>query len=124
MIAPLLSDPEKKISLLDLYKMLNSEKIDEILSSENMKIEEGMTASMRISLETAFRSINEDDDESLDLFFIVSVFPGGIFAKDLDIIWTELRVSAAKQMFKDLAQLKPEIIDISWHRAFQRLVGS
>ena len=95
MIAPLLSDPEKKLSLLDLYKMLNSEKIDEILSSENMKIEEGMTASMRISLETAFRSINEDDDESLDLFFIVSVFPGGIFAKDLDIIWTEKRISAA-----------------------------
>ena len=46
-----------------------------------------MTASMRMSIETAFKNIAENDEGALNLFFIVSTFPGGITVSDLDHIW-------------------------------------
>jgi hypothetical protein len=78
LIAPMLNDPKGKISLSELYRILNSEKINNVLDREDMKIQEGMTASMRISMEASFKRVEQDDEEALDLFFIVSMFPGGI----------------------------------------------
>jgi hypothetical protein len=43
-----------------------------------------MTASMRMSIEAAFTNISENDPEALDLFFIVSMYPGGLLIVDLD----------------------------------------
>jgi len=74
----MLNDPKGKISLSELYRILNSEKINNVLDREDMKIQEGMTASMRISMEASFKRVEQDDEEALDLFFIVSMFPGGI----------------------------------------------
>jgi len=34
----MLNDPKEKLSLLDLYKILTSDKIDKVLNSENMKL--------------------------------------------------------------------------------------
>ena len=113
----MLSDPKEKISLLDLYKILSSDKIDKILTRENMNIQEGMTASMRISMEAAFRRINGEDDEALDLFQIVSMFPGGILAKDLDVLWTELRSKTNKKLVSGFNTDDAQLKDITWHRA-------
>jgi hypothetical protein len=76
LIAPMLNDPQGKISLSELYRIMKSEKINQILDGDK----EGMTATMRISMEAAFKRIEQDDEEALDLFFIVSMFPGGIKA--------------------------------------------
>jgi len=39
---------------------------------------------MRMSIEAAFNNIAENDSEALDLFFIVSMYPGGLLIADLD----------------------------------------
>ena len=55
LIAPMLNDPNKSLTLVELYKELTSEKINTILSNENIKSDQQqMTASMRMSIETAF----------------------------------------------------------------------
>ena len=92
----MLNDPKEKITLSDLYRIMKSEKINQILDEETMRNPEGMTASMRISMEAAFKRVEKDDEEALDLFFIISMFPGGVQAKDLDILWTQFRAEAAK----------------------------
>jgi hypothetical protein len=37
-----------------------------------------------MSIEAAFNNIAENDPEALDLFFIVSMYPGGLLVADLD----------------------------------------
>ena len=44
---------------------------------------------MRMSTETAFQHIAENDEEALNLFFIVSMFPGGVSVPDLNSIWLQ-----------------------------------
>jgi hypothetical protein len=48
LVAPLLNDPNKKIKLADLYKMLTSNQLCEMLKSE--EIEDAVMASLRISV--------------------------------------------------------------------------
>lgn len=43
-----------------------------------------MSASMRMSIEAAFTNIADTDPDALDLFFIVSMYPGGLLIVDLD----------------------------------------
>lgn len=78
LIAPMLNDHTDRKTLLDIYKILKSDKINRIINKENMNIGEGLTASMRISMEAAFKKIEAEDEEALDLFFIVSLFAGGV----------------------------------------------
>ena len=46
---------------------------------------------MRMSMETAFNNIAENEEEALDLFFIVSLFPAGISVPDINSIWGQLK---------------------------------
>ena len=48
LVSPLLNDPHKKIKLADLYKMLTSNQLCEMLKSED--IEDAVMASLRISV--------------------------------------------------------------------------
>jgi hypothetical protein len=48
LVAPLLSDPKINIKLADLYKMLTSNQLCEMLKSE--EIEDTMMASLRITV--------------------------------------------------------------------------
>jgi hypothetical protein len=48
LVAPLLNDPNKKIKLADLYKMLTCNKLCEMLKFE--EIEDTVMASLRISV--------------------------------------------------------------------------
>ena len=48
LVAPLLSDPSKNIKLLDLYNMLTSNKLFEMLKAE--EIEDRVMVSLRISV--------------------------------------------------------------------------
>ena len=85
LITPLLNDPTKNITLVDLYTMLTSNKLCEILKSE--EIEDKMMASLRISVQVSVSMINESDPKSMQLFFLLGLLPGGIGVDDLDKIW-------------------------------------
>jgi len=81
----MLKDPHKTITLVDLYKMLTS--------SKDIKDGKAFDSSllMRISIEAAFNNMAENCSEALELFFIVSMFPGGIQVKALNQIWSLLK---------------------------------
>jgi hypothetical protein len=91
LIAPMLKDPYQSLTLVELYKLLTSAEMDNILTSENINKSDVMSASMRLTIEAAFKNIADNDQEALELFFIVSMFPAGILAQDLDIIWGRLK---------------------------------
>lgn len=73
--------------------MLTSEAMDNMLQSENINIEDSISASMRLTIEAAFNNMANNDHEALELFFIVSMFPGGLNVQDLDCIWARLKNS-------------------------------
>ena len=86
-----------------------------------------MTASMRMSIEAAFTNISENDPEALDLFFIVSMYPGGLLIVDLDQIWAQIHENKImeRQFKNDEEDLK--IIDVeerTWKRAYFKLRDS
>lgn len=92
LLAPMLRDPYKSLTIIDLYKILTSNEMNDLLKSENIDCKDNnMTASMRISVEAAFKNISDTDKEALDLFFILSMFPGGLLVQDLDQIWAKLK---------------------------------
>jgi hypothetical protein len=74
--------------------MLTSEAMDDMLQSENINIKDSISASMRLTIEAAFNNIAKNDHEALELFFIVSMFPGGLYVRDLDYIWARLKNSS------------------------------
>lgn len=61
LIAPLLKDPYNNHTLVDLYKMLTSEEMDKILINEQINKHDVMSASMRLTIEAAFKNIAESD---------------------------------------------------------------
>ena len=84
----MLQDPYQIMTLVDIYKLLTSEAMDDMLQSENINKQDAISASMRLTIEAAFNNIAKNDHEALELFFIVSMFPGGIHVRDLDYIWS------------------------------------
>jgi hypothetical protein len=46
-----------------------------------------MSLSMRLSIEAAFNNIANHDPEALKLFFMISMFPGGLSLPELDQLW-------------------------------------
>lgn len=79
--------------------MLTSEEMDKILINE--QIEDVMTASMRLTIEAAFKNIEQNDTEALKLFFIVSMFPAGILVKDMDYIWERLNRQKQSNLYSE-----------------------
>ena len=51
LVAPLLSDPKKNLKLVDLYRMLTSNQLCDMLKSE--EIEDTMMASLRITVQVS-----------------------------------------------------------------------
>ena len=91
LVAPLLSDRNSKIgntnytSLVDLYKLMTSNELFHRLKDE--KIEDDMQISLRLSAQVSIQSIEETDPESMDLFFLLGLLPGGVSPSDLDHMW-------------------------------------
>lgn len=84
LIAPLLDDPVKRMQLTDLYNMLTSNQLCEILKSEN--IEDEVMASLRLSVHVSVQMIEETDPECLKLFLLLGFLPGGIRDDELEAI--------------------------------------
>ena len=76
--------------------MLTSEAMDDMLKNENIRRTDTLSASMRLTIEAAFKNIAKNDHEALELFFIVSMFPGGLYVRDLDYIWARLKHSSCQ----------------------------
>lgn len=108
MIAPLLKDPHHALTLAELYKHLTTNQNitewgeEEVLDSYN---------SMQLTIEAAFKNIASQDQEALELFFIVSLFPGGIQLADIDEIWSQFKSFQSQ----DLA------LKETWKRAWLKL---
>lgn len=90
--APLLDDPLKKIHLVDLYKMLTSNQLCQILQSEN--IEDRMMASLRLSVQVSVKMIQESDPACMMLFFVLALLPGGVTEQEIqqmEVFMTKLQ---------------------------------
>lgn len=85
LVASLLADPQKKLTLKQVYKMLTDDQLFKLLSEEG--IEETMLVSLRLSAQLSFQVIQESDPESMDLLYLLGLLPGGITSNDLDYLW-------------------------------------
>lgn len=85
LVAPLLDDPLKNMKLVDLYKMLTSNQLCEMLKLE--RIEDGVMASLRLSVHCSVEMILKSDPASLQLFLILGLLPGGIRKDELSELW-------------------------------------
>ena len=48
------------------------------------KIEDSMMISLRLSAQVSIQFIQDSDPESMDLFYLLGMLPGGIAPSDLD----------------------------------------
>ena len=53
-------------------------------------IEDCMMASLQLSAEVSIQYIADSDPESMDLFYLLGMLPGGIIPKDLDGMWSKI----------------------------------
>mmetsp|Transcript_10357 Transcript_10357/g.10388 ORF Transcript_10357/g.10388 Transcript_10357/m.10388 type:complete len:304 (-) Transcript_10357:33-944(-) len=79
--APLLQDK----SLKELYSILNSYDILDVLGSDH--IEGKLIAPLKVSLETSIEHMKINDPDSLKLFCLMGLLPGGCSEEDLDELW-------------------------------------
>jgi len=70
-----------KMKLIDLYKTLNSKEMHEILKVDG--IENCSMASLRVSLEASVNVLRKDDHESLIVFYLIGLLPGGVNEEQL-----------------------------------------
>ena len=87
MIAPLLADADKHLDLVKLYGILTSNELCALLKKE--EIQDSMIASLTLSAQVSIQFIRENDPESMDLFFILSMLPGGVTPAELDLLWSK-----------------------------------
>ena len=59
------------------------------------KIEDKMAESLAISAQVSIQFIMDSDIETMDLFFLLGMLPGGVSPKDLDELWHKV-TSASK----------------------------
>ena len=112
LIAPLLDDPLRNMRLVNLYELLTSNQLCEILESE--KIEDKMLASLRLSVHVSVKMIEESDPVCMQLFLLLGFLPGGINYEELDKIWVILQKIerlGTMQKNKDLRRVSSIITD-------------
>ena len=102
---------------------------------KNEKIEDKMAQSLTIPAQVSIQFIMDSDIESMDLFFLLGMLPGGISPKDLDELWLKVEsvskfaIKADKDSFIG-SQVSPkstlihevESADSPWRRAFNKLL--
>lgn len=54
------------------------------------KIEDSMMISLRLSAQVSIQFIQDSDPESMDLFYLLGMLPGGIAPHDLDFLWQRI----------------------------------
>ena len=54
------------------------------------KIEDSMMISLRLSAQVSIQFIQDSDPESMDLFYLLGMLPGGIAPQDLDFLWQRI----------------------------------
>lgn len=74
-----------KMSLKELYMLLNSKEMHDVLSVDG--ITDSTVASLRLSLEATIKIIEKEDKESLEFFFLIGMLPGGVSDDELNDIW-------------------------------------
>ena len=89
LVAPLLADIEKHLDLVHLYRMLTSEVLYNELKKDN--VDDCTLASLRISAAVSIRFISESDPETMNLFYLLGMMPGGITPNELDCLWKKIK---------------------------------
>jgi len=74
-----------KMTLKELYMLLNSKEMHEILKVDG--ITDSTVASLRMSLEASIKILEKEDKMCLRFFFLIGMLPGGVFGEDLEDIW-------------------------------------
>ncbi len=71
--------------LIELYDMLNSEKLHEVLRVDG--VTDSTVASLCLSIEVSITVLQKEDTVALSLFYLIGLLPGGIFKDELVRIW-------------------------------------
>ena len=88
LVASLLADLQKKHTLKEIYKMQTADELLDNLKQEG--IQDSMLVSLRLSTHISVQAIQDNDPESMDLLYLLSLLPGGIIPEDLDLLWAKV----------------------------------
>lgn len=89
LVAPLLTDPSQCLSLDGLYELLQSQQIYDILNKKDTPNQ--VLMSLKICAQISIQHFQENDQESMELFFLLGLLPGGISNFELDELWVEVQ---------------------------------
>ena len=70
-----------RMKLKDLYLLLNSKEMHEVLQVDGIK--DSTVASLRLSLEVSIKILEKEDKQSLSFFFFIGMLPGGVLEEEL-----------------------------------------
>ena len=86
-----------------------------------------MMASLQISAEVSIQFIKDSDPESMELFYLLGMLPGGIAPKDLDKLWAKI-MEYKNQNRNMKTNMQPSLLtdenvmsESPWRRAFYEL---
>jgi len=79
MMAPMLSDTERPMTLTDLYHAIC--KGDASAGDDG-----GIMHAVKLGVYISIRNL-KDDEETMQLLFMMSLMPNGVHPKDLDTMW-------------------------------------
>lgn len=71
------ANPEVKRSLGDLYNIVKSDQIQNLLNEEGLDLYNN-ELSLRISLELSIISVKESSPDAYTLYFFLGLLPGGV----------------------------------------------
>ena len=93
------ANPEVKRSLSDLYKIVKSDQIQNLLNEEGLDLYNN-ELSLRISLEISIISVKESSPDAYTLYFFLGLLPGGVTEVQLERLWGK----TCQNCYKTLSQ--------------------
>ena len=80
------ANPAVRRSLSDLYKIVKSDQIQNLLNEEGLDLYNN-ELSLRISLELSIISVKESSQDAYTLYFFLGLLPGGVTEIQLSALW-------------------------------------
>jgi hypothetical protein len=96
--------------------LLNNEQLHKVLQEDG--VQDSTVASLCLSIEASIMMLQSDDVNSLSLFYLIGLLPGGIFKEELEHIWRKKGEKTGCEAFVDnlmklsLVQIKEQAGDV------------
>lgn len=107
----MLVDAERNMELKTLYSRLCENQL-----SKSDVSEDNMMSLMQSSVHISLQSMKTRDPECLHLLYLLSLLPGGILPRELDVLWKAYKdLAGAELIFKSFRESYLSVGEVEEH---------